>query len=248
MKRGGQLFLSAMLGSALLLSACSREPAAKADLDPLNDELTSADPVVKGALEDKIIVDPKLAGQANQNAVGPGNQPVDGGIPAIRGSKATADANAAGAAAAGGTLITVPEARPMEDCDNCSANRPVTLGALARENGAGSCDAKLTYSNVWADRLPAAFKVYPRALLREAAGVAGGKCNIRVVNFQTAASKQAVLNYYHTMARRAGYTSEHRSDGSEHMLGGTKGAQAFVIMLRTDSGMTDVDLVASGGV
>jgi hypothetical protein len=248
MKRGGKLFLSAMLGSTLLLSACGREPAAKAELDPLNDELTSADPMVKGALEDKIIVDPKLAGQANQNAVGPGNQPVDGGVPAIRGSKATADADAAGATAAGGTLMTAPDALAMEACDDCSANRPVTLGALARQNGAGSCDAKLTYSNNWAERLPAAFRVYPRALIREAAGVAGGKCNVRVVNFQTAASKQAVLNYYHTMARRAGYTSEHRSDGSEHMLGGTKGNQAFVIMLRTDGGMTDVDLVASGGV
>lgn len=248
MKRSGQMMISAMLGSALLLSACNREPAAKAELDPLNDELTNADPVVKGALEDKIIVDPKLTGQANQNAVGPGNQPVGGGVPAIRGSKATADANSAGAIAAGGTLMSAPEALAMEDCDNCSANRPVTLGALARSQGAGSCDAKLTYSNDWARRLPTAFRVYPTALIREAAGVAGGKCNIRVVNFQTAASKQAVLDYYHTMARRAGYSSEHRSDGREHMLGGTKGAQAFVVMLRTDGGMTDVDLVASGGV
>lgn len=248
MKRGGQLFLSAMLGSVLLLSACNREPAAKAELDPLNDELTSADPVVKGALEDKIIVDPKLAGQANQNAVGPGNQPVDGGVPAIIGSKAVADADAAGIAAAGGALMAAPDAQPMEGCDNCSTDRPVTLGALAREKGAGACDAKLAYGNEWADRLPAAFRVYPRALIREAAGVTTGRCNVRVVNFQTAASKQAVLNYYHTMARRAGYSSEHRSDGVEHMLGGTKGGLAYVVMLRTEGGMTDVDIVASGGV
>lgn len=247
MKRGGKLVISALLGSTLLLSACGREPAAKAELDPLNDELTSADPVVKGALEDKIIVDPKLADQSNRNAAGPGNQPVDGGVPAIRGSKATADAEAAGAQAAG-TLIAAPDALPMEGCTDCAASRPVTLGTLARQSGGGACDAKVTYGNEWAARLPAAFRVYPRALIREAAGVATGKCNVRVVNFQTAASKQAVLNYYHTMARRAGYSSEHRSDGSEHMLGGTKGNQAFVIMLRTDGGMTDVDLVASGGV
>lgn len=247
MKRGGKLVLSALLGSTLLLSACGREPAAKAELDPLNDELTSADPVVKGALEDKIIVDPKLADQANQNAAGPGNQPVDGGVPAIRGSKATADAEAAGEQVAG-TLIGAPDALPMENCTDCAANRPVTLGALARQNGGGACDAKVTYGNEWAARLPAAFSVYPRALIREAAGVANSRCNVRVVNFQTAASKQAVLNYYHTMARRAGYSSEHRSDGSEHMLGGTKGNLAFVIMLRTEGGMTDVDLVASGGV
>ncbi|NJS14139.1 MAG: hypothetical protein HC788_05380, partial [Sphingopyxis sp.] len=138
-------------------------------------------------------------------------------------------------------------AKPMEPCDDCAAKKPVTLGAMAAEQTKGSCDAKLTYNNAWAKRLPAAFAVYPRALIREAAGVAGGKCNIRVVNFQTAASKQAVLNYYHTMATRAGYTSDHRVQGAEHMLGGTKGDEAYVIMLRSDGSMTDVDLVASGG-
>src|SRR3546814_7627524 len=73
----------------------------------------------------------------------------------------------------------------------------------------GSCDAKLTYSNDWANRLPAAFRVYPRATVREAAGVKGGKCNIRVVNFQTAASLQGVLDYYNTLALRS---EEHTSE------------------------------------
>ena len=31
------------------------------------------------------------------------------------------------------------------------------------------------------------------------------------------------------------------------MLGGTKGDLAYVVMARRDGGMTDVDLVASGG-
>ena len=105
------------------------------------------------------------------------------------------------------------------------------VGALARDQQkGGGCDAKLTYGNAWADRLPAAFKVYPRATLREAAGVAGvagGKCNIRVVNFQTAASIQGVLDYYHTLAIRNGYTSDHRVNGNEHMIGGTKGDLAL---------------------
>lgn len=251
MVRGGKFLVSAVLGSTLLLSACGREPQDKAKLDTLNDELTTKDPAVAGAIEDKIMVDPKLAGQANRNAAGPGNQPVDGGVPAIRGSKATADADAAGKAAVGGKLLAAPAPKPIEPCEDCAAKRPVTLGALAAEqtgkNGGGSCDAKLTYDNGWAKRLPAAFNVYPRALIREAAGVADGKCNIRVVNFQTAASTQAVLNYYHTLAVRAGYTSDHRTKGAEHMLGGTKGNEAFVVMLRSDGGMTDVDLVASGG-
>src|SRR3546814_4802522 len=78
-------------------------------------------------------------------------------------------------------LLKAPKALPFEaaTCDgDCAATqRPATIGALAEEQSKGSCDAKLTYSNDWAKRLPAAFRVYPRATVREAAGVNGGKCN-----------------------------------------------------------------------
>jgi hypothetical protein len=234
MVRGGKLLVSALLGSTLLLSACGREPQDKAKVAAVDDELTSNDPAVTGAIDDKIIVDPKLAARASAGTV-------------ARGPKAKADAEAAGKAALGGRLVAAPAAKAMEPCEECAAKKPATLGALAAEQSKGSCDAKLTYNNDWAKRLPAAFNVYPRALVREAAGVAGGKCNIRVVNFQTAASTQAVINYYHTLATRAGYTSDHRIEGAEHMLGGTKGELAYVVMLRSEGGVTDVDLVASGG-
>ncbi|KQZ62662.1 hypothetical protein ASD67_14205 [Sphingopyxis sp. Root1497] len=242
----GKWLVAGLLMAAAPLAGCRDNPDAKAELSPLDDGLTNADPAIKGSLEDKIMVDPKLTGQANQNAVTPGNKPVDGGVPAVAGAKAATVAEAAAALKAG-KLLAAPKALPMEACDGCDTKRPVTIGAMARDQAKGGCDAKLTYNNQWADRLPAAFKVYPRATLREAAGIAGGKCNIRVVNFQTAASLQAVLDYYHTMAVNAGYTSDHRVNGSEHMLGGTKGELAYVVMARTDGGMTDVDLVASGG-
>jgi hypothetical protein len=244
----GKWLVAGLLIAAAPLAGCRDNPDAKADLKPLDDGLTDADPAVKGALEDKIMVDPKLTGQANRNAAGPGNRPVDGGAPGVAAGKAATAAEAAAALKAG-KLLQAPKALAFEEnCDgDCDAKRPVTIGALARDQQKGACDAKLTYGNQWADRLPAAFKLYPRATLREAAGVAGGKCNIRVVNFQTAASIQGVLDYYHTMAIRAGYTSDHRVRGNEHMLGGTKGDLAYVVMLRRDGGMTDVDLVASGG-
>lgn len=243
-----KLVVSAMLALSLSLGACRETPADKATLDPLDDRLTNSDPAIKGALEDQIMVDPKLAGQANKNAVSPGNQPVNGRMPMVAGGKAGADAEKAATQVAG-KLMRAPEALPMEEgCDSCDAKRPVTLGALAREQATGSCDAKLTYGTQWADRLPAAFRVYPRAFVKEAAGVAGGKCNIRVVNFETPASRQAVLDYYYTMARKAGYTAEHRVNGDEHMLGGTRGNDAFVVMLRQNAGgPVDVDIVASGG-
>jgi hypothetical protein len=244
----GKWLVAGLLMATAGLAGCRDNPDAKADLAPLDDGLTNADPAIKGALEDKIMVDPKLAGQANRNAAGPGNRPVDGGVPGIAAGKAATAAEAVAAMKAG-KLLAAPKALPFEEgcAGDCAAKRPVTIGALARDQTKGSCDAKLTYGNTWADRMPAAFPVYPRATLREAAGINGGKCNIRVVNFQTAASVQGVLDYYHTMAIRAGYTSDHRLRGNEHMLGGTKGELAYVVMLRRDGGMTDVDIVASGG-
>jgi len=244
----GKWLVTGLLILAAPLAGCRDNPDAKAELQPIDDGLTDADPAIKGALEDRIMVDPKLTGQANRNAAGPGNRPIDGGIPGIAGGKAATAAEAA-AALKVGKLLPTPKALPFEaGCDGCEAKeRPVTIGALAREQSKGGCDAKLTYGNAWAERLPAAFKVYPRATLREAAGIDGGQCNIRVVNFQTAAPMQIVLDYYHTLAVHNGYTSDHRVNGNEHMLGGTKGDLAYVLFMRRDGGMTDVDLVASGG-
>lgn len=237
----------------LTLGAC-RNQSDKAELAPLDEELTKADPAVKGSLEDQIMVDPKLAQQSNRHAVTPGNRPVDGGVPAIANPKAAAEAEALAASSAG-KLLRAPAAQPFEEtCETCG-KRSVTLGAMARDqvNGGkgatdgGQCAAKVTYGREWAQRMPAWIPVYPRALVKEAAGVAGGTCNVRVVNFQTHASRQAVLDYYYTLARRAGYTAEHRLKGAEHYLGGTRGDNAYVVMLRQDGGVVDVDIVASGG-
>ncbi|WP_052071737.1 hypothetical protein [Sphingopyxis sp. MWB1] len=248
MKWRGKWLVAGLVMATTGLGGCRDQPDNKAELAPLDDGLVEADPAIKGALEDKIMVDPGLADPANRNAVTPGQRPADGAAPAV-GSAAAARAAEAAAALKAGKLLAAPKALPFEEgCEDCKAQKqPVTIGALAREQSKGTCDAKLTYNNEWADRLPAAFKVYPRATLREAAGVDGGKCNLRVVNFQTAAPIASVFNYYHTMAVQAGYSSDHRVRGDEHVLGGTKGDLAYVIFARRDANMTDVDLVASGG-
>ena len=133
-------------------------------------------------------------------------------------------------------------------CDRAAVARPATLGGLAREQAGSGCAADIRYGADWAARMPATFPVYPRAALIEAAGVANGRCNVRVINFQTRVGLQAVLDYYYTRAVRDGYTAEHLLRGSEHYLGGTRGEQAFVLMARVASnGVVDVDIVASGG-
>ncbi len=72
-------------------------------------------------------------------------------------------------------------------------------------------------------------------------------CALRVVNFVTPVSVSDVLGYYNTRAARAGYGVQARTDGTDHVLGGSKGGRAYVVYVRKqDNGLTGVDLVTSG--
>ncbi|MEQ1725148.1 MAG: hypothetical protein ABL882_04375 [Sphingopyxis sp.] len=239
---------AALLG--LATSACNREPTKLAEQD---DGLTSNDPAVKGAIEDQIMVDPAMTGTSNTNAASAGARPVDGGVPTVRGGGSANDAVADARTRVAGQMLRAPAPGRFEDscdnnCDSVAAARPATLGGLARQQAGAGCAADIRYGADWAQRLPAAFAIYPRAALVEAAGVANGTCNVRVVNFQSRAGMGAIMDYYYTMAVRAGYSAEHLLRGNEHYLGGTRGDEAFVIMARdVAGGIVDVDLVASGG-
>ena len=235
---------------SLSLGACRGQETAR--LAEQDDGLTANDPAVKGALGDAIMVDPDQVGTSNATAATAGAQPIDGGVPTVRGGGTAAEATSDAQRLAGGQLMRAPDAVAWADtCDsNCAAPpaRPATLGGLARQQGGEACAADIQYGAGWAQRLPAAFPVYPRAALVEAAGVMNARCDVRVVNFQSRAGMQAVLDFYHTQARRNGYSSEHVLRGTEHYLGGTKGDLAFVIMARPMAGgLVDVDLIASGG-
>lgn len=247
---GRTVALALVLASGLSISAC--RDAENAKLAEQDDGLQSGDAVVKGAIEQEIMVDPNVTGQSNANAAATGATPVDGAVPTVRGGGNANDAIAEARTRVSGQMLRAPAPGRFEDsCDSNCANgapRPATLGGLARQQAGSGCAADIRYGAEWAQRLPAAFAVYPRAALVEAAGVANGTCNVRVVNFQSRAGMQAILDYYYTQAVRNGYTAEHLLRGDEHYLGGTRGDDAFVIMARmTSGGIVDVDLVASGG-
>ena len=237
--------------AALSLGACRGQEQAK--LAEQDDGLVANDPAVKGALGDSIMVDPALTGQSNANAATTGARPVDGPVPVARGGGTAREAIADATRAVGGRMLTAPAPGRYEDvcrtdCEAAAAPRPATLGGLARQQAGEGCAADIQYGAGWAQRLPATFPVYPRAALVEAAGIDNGRCNVRVVNFQSRAGMQAVLDFYYTQARRNAFTAEHLLKGTEHYLGGTKGDDAFVVMARPmQGGLVDVDLVTTGG-
>lgn len=238
--------LAGALAATLALGACSKPPASQQDLDSLDKELTEsakpanqADPAITAALHDQIMVDPALTQSANTNVIRPPNRPTSGAVPPD-GIGARPDGVSAAA------LRSAPAAR--SDCPACrKAKGALTLGELAsRQAGGAACAAHVTYSATWANRLPAGVPLFPDARVAEAAGAPA--CGLRVVSFASAAPVGRVLDWYYTQVTRAGYSADHQADGTQHVLGGTRGDAAYIVYVTPHAGGgSDVDLVANGG-
>jgi hypothetical protein len=234
------------LAPALLLAlmACGSAPEPQQDLDALDRELTDAnssgnlrDPALADALNAPIMADPNLAQSSNANAVRPAPRPDSGAVPPEMALRDPVDA---------ATLRRAPA--PKSDCPQCRTKAAaLTLGALAERQPAGKGCAPVNYSAGWANRLPADLPLYPDARVVEAAGIDAG-CRLRVVSFASGAAVGKVVDWYFTRAGAAGYSAEHRADGGLHVLGGTRGDDAYVVYVsaRAGGGAT-VDLVSNAG-
>ena len=238
----GRIFAGIALGLALV--ACGSKPEAT-NVDALDAELTqanitpAADPALREALRDQIMVDPALTQQANADAIRPPTQPRSGGVPAIAMKPGAAETE---------VLRSAPAVSPT--CRQCAAARTaLTLGALAQSQGgrSGQCAPNVSYSAAWANRLPRGVPLYPDARVAEAAGADRAGCALRVVSFASGASPQRLIDWYYTKTSAAGFSAEHGAHGGEHTLAGTKPGAAFLVVLkpRADGG-TDVDLMADG--
>jgi hypothetical protein len=248
----------AVLSVSLLsmsVAACSSSQDDEKNVAALDEKLAGkgSDPSMNGALDDRILVDPAMADSSNANMVKAPDQPLDGSVPP--------DTNPDGPIASaeelnGAKLMRAPKPTVVNggDCRNCNGSSGQTLESLAAEQGAkrgkGTCEAKLQYGAGWAARMPTEFPVYPNGRVKEAAGVEGGICDIRVVSFSTSASMQSVADYYYTRARRSGFTADYELRDGEHVMGGTRDndSGAYVITLNPlPGGGTSVEIVANNG-
>lgn len=228
----------------LALAACNRPSTDQQDLNGLDAELTNGavrDPAVAESLGAQIMVDPRLAQSSNAGAMRPAPRPDSGAVPDVALRRDPVDP---------ATLKRAPAA--STDCPECkSADGALTLGALAERQktpDASVCAQKIGYSAGWANRLPADLPLYPAARLTEAAGADKDGCRLRVVSFSSAAPMQKILDYYYTKASGAGYSAGHSTDGKQHVLGGVRGNDAYVVYVTARAGGgSDVDLVSNAG-
>lgn len=228
--------------SAALLAACGSSEEAAVQLD------SSGDPGLSAALGEQIMVDPDLVGQNTANNAA-AFAPQSGILPELdRSAQAIAAARAEALELLGGAgaVRRAPVART--ESGPLPADAVLTAAARAAASGQNNaaCADLAEYTMRWAAELPAAFPVYPRAAVQEAAGTNAQGCSLRVVNFLTPVPQSDVLDFYHTRAIAAGFTADRVVQDGDDIIGGVKGASSYVIYTRSRAdGVTEVDLVTN---
>lgn len=123
-------------------------------------------------------------------------------------------------------------------------------GAVAPSRGGGTpslCLDGLAYANDWADRLPADLPMPAQARLTEAAGH-DGACKARVVSFTVPGDRAALIAWYATRAKAAGYSAARDDKNGDWNLTGSKGGALYYIMAGpSGAGGTPVDYVWTQG-
>lgn len=214
---------------------------------PDDSALAGRDPAVAGALSDPVMADPDLTVQNRGNAALSGGGPANGEIPPDKRSQDEIDqAKAAAITLLGGTIAPAPMAE-AQDAQSPAAQAP-TAAALAQALPfAAPCAGKLAYSAVWAAKLPPKLPVYPRAHVREAAGVDDAACHLRVVRFVTPVAVADVIDFYYASAHAAGLPAMRRKAGGDEVVGGSKGAANWMLFARQRSdGLSEAQLVTAG--
>ncbi|MFL6845072.1 MAG: hypothetical protein ACJ8ER_09355 [Allosphingosinicella sp.] len=125
-------------------------------------------------------------------------------------------------------------------------------GASAKPAVAGtncSDPNRFDYNLRWAGRLSPNFPVYPGGKVTEAAANNSSGCSTRAVTFTTSEGWQRILDWYHTRAVQAGYSSEHQLRDGTHVLAGAndKDNGAFYLIVTPKGSGSEVDLIANNG-
>ncbi|MDG2002114.1 MAG: hypothetical protein P8J20_02165 [Novosphingobium sp.] len=167
--------------------------------------------------------------------------------PEQRSPKAISDAKKEAARMVGGTVQTAPEPAQGDVASMTASAATAAQVAESTRSAQTDCATRAQYSMSWAAKLPDALAVYPRGAVQEAAGIDADGCSLKVVSFLSPVAPRDIINFYFTRVRAAGFDAQHRLDGSDLVLGGSKASSSYIVYARkADNGLTEVDLMATG--
>ena len=194
------------------------------------------------------MADPDLASRNHALAAIAGGGPEVVELPLIEtGAESIAAAKVEAQRLAGGKIVPAPG---PGDASNPALRDSVTAAqrAAAVKGPGSNCGASASYDMAWSLRLPQTFPIYPRGHLIEAAGSDGNGCRLRVVRFVTPVEPNAIIDFYHTLARAAQFDARHNQADGRELLEGNKGAAAYAVQARVrEDGLTEADIVVNGG-
>ncbi len=231
---------SSIIGAVALvlgLSACGKKSADK-DIAGMDRELVgnaTEDPALTGALQDQIVVNPKLAGGKKDQGASPAGKAAPGAPVVATKGTLRAPAPTPAATSGKGTLGELAK---------------VQAGVARARAKTKGCDMNVRYNAAWASRLPVSIPLYPGARVSEAAGNDTPNCRLRVVSFSSSAPMQTLIDWYYTTAIRAGYSSEHQAKDGEHILAGARKSDDgayYIFFNKGAAGGTDIDLIVNNG-
>ncbi|HMT45126.1 MAG TPA: hypothetical protein PKA59_11265 [Chakrabartia sp.] len=216
--------LAAVTALALALSACGGKDDAE-EIDNRIAAKSDADPALTASLEDQIMVDTTLSGQANGDAVRPAKEPAQSPIPTDEPSR---------------DLKTAPA---------------TTLGSLAAKQGEMSRDAfngcglSVNYSAGFAAKVPADLPAYGGSKVIEAAGSDENGCALRAVTYAAPIGADALVKHYADVAAKAGYSVAVKDEGKGKMISGKRAADggAFYVIIEGQGTASTADLVVNNG-
>ena len=218
------------------LAGCANDAPAPTDVP-------ERDPVAIQALNDQILTDPDLSIRNEANAAL--TTSTDHSIPPVVATReAVQKASADAKALLGGITPSPVETAGLAQADDIPTSARISLASFAALiPGARSCADRMDYTARWAVDWGGRIPIYPRANLREAAGIERGECDLRAISFLTPVMQEEVAAFYAAMARKNDLALDLGRAGDTFVLiAKDESLVARVHVARTLAGVTRVDI------
>lgn len=225
----------AIVSLVIALAGCSRTA---------EEQAKPVDPAVSAALEGPLLTEPDLAALNGAGRALTGTGVASALVPANLYAPEALDAARAEAKAMFGGAV--PSAPAVNGSDKAKGGE-TALQSLRSAFGKLPCEGSVTWSAIWAARLPPGLSPYPRGHVAEGLGADDDACHLRAVTYRTGITLAEAVDFHAAQAKKLGMSVDHRADGDAHVLVMAKGPLVASIYVRPGpEGLIEVQIVTKG--